>query len=147
LISGTGTGAVACGGPEIYSIVKQVDISKNQVVCTGPVAASSEAMTHAMVYAGDAGIQAVLHIHSLVLWEDLLWKIPTTPADAAYGTPQMARAVQSLFDQGSLHHEGFFAMAGHREGLLAFGETICGAFEQIVKKNGVVALEVPGEVM
>jgi hypothetical protein len=44
---------------------------------------------------------------------------PHTPADAAFGTPEMARAVGRL--AATLPPVAVLVMAGHEDGLIAFG--------------------------
>lgn len=127
-ISGSGTGAVERGGAELFAVVDAYDISKNQVWCKGPVPASSESLTHAMLYACSPEIKVVLHVHSLALWERLLWKVPTTGAEVAYGTPEMALAVKELYAEGPLREGRLMAMAGHPEGLVSFGRDVEDAF-------------------
>lgn len=121
LISGSGTGAVARSRPGLFSVVTDYDISRNWVQCKGPVPASSETLTHAMLYACDPQIGAVLHVHQLTAWRRLLHRVPTTQADTPYGTPEMALEVKRLYMEGELPQCRFLAMAGHEEGLIAFG--------------------------
>ena len=124
LISGTQTGSLATTDESHYSLVTQVDIDANTVSCVGPVKASSEAMTHAAIYALDDDIGAIVHVHSRQLWERYLDELPTTGAAIAYGTPEMAREFSRLFDQTEFCQTGVAVMAGHDEGLISFGATI-----------------------
>ncbi len=121
LISGSGTGAVAQSHAGLFSVVTDYDIARNRVKCQGPVPASSETLTHAMLYACDPQIGAVLHVHQLAAWKRLLYQVPTTHADTPYGTPEMALEVRRLYTDGTLPQSRFLAMAGHEEGLIAFG--------------------------
>lgn len=122
LISGSGTGAVALSHPGLFSTVISYDIAGNWVHCRGPVPASSESLTHAMLYACDPQIGAVLHIHQIDLWRKLLGVVPTSGADVPYGTPEMALEVKRLYAEGPLAERRLLVMAGHEEGLIAFGE-------------------------
>lgn len=124
LISGTQTGRLAVTDESHYSLVTRVDIDANSVSCTGPVKASSEAMTHAAIYALDAGIGAIVHVHSRPLWERHRDKLPTTDAAIAYGTPDMAREFLRLYAATDFAQTGIAVMAGHDEGLISFGPTI-----------------------
>jgi L-ribulose-5-phosphate 4-epimerase len=133
VISGSGTGVFAKSEAGLFSHVIDWDIAANRVRCRGPVPASSESLTHAMLYACDAGIGAVLHIHDLVLWERLLGVVPTTAADIAYGTPEMAMEVRRLYQAGELPKRRLMAMAGHQEGLVAFGKDCFEALEVLEK--------------
>ena len=124
LISGTQTGHLAETDERHYALVTEVDIDTNAVSCTGPVKASSEAMTHAAIYALDERISAVVHVHSRTLWDKYLNELPTTNADVAYGTPEMGRELARLFSGGDFTLSGVAVMAGHDEGLISFGPSL-----------------------
>lgn len=124
LISGTQTGNVANTNKTHYSLVTEYNTHANIVCCVGPVQASSEAMTHAAIYGLDVNIGAIVHVHSQALWRDLLNKLPTTGADVAYGTPQMANEFRRLYRDTEFRETGLAVMAGHDEGLLSFGTSL-----------------------
>ena len=124
LISGTQTGELATTDESHYSLVTRVDIDANAVACHGPVKASSEAMTHAAIYALDDDINAIVHVHSKRLWERYRDELPTTAATVAYGTPEMAREFARLYEQTDFARIGIAVMAGHEEGLVSFGRTL-----------------------
>lgn len=124
LISGTQTGGLARTDERHYALVTAVDIDANRVSCTGPVKASSEAMTHAALYALDERIGAVVHVHSKVLWERFLNVLPTTDPTVSYGTPAMAREFARLLDTGEFANTGIAVMAGHEDGLISHGPTL-----------------------
>jgi len=124
LISGTQTGHLPVTDERHYSLVTDCDIRSNVVRCSGPVQASSEAMTHAAIYALGDGIGAVVHIHSATLWKRKLGQLPTTDANVAYGTPDMARELDRLYRMGGFREIGVAILAGHDEGLISFGTTL-----------------------
>ena len=124
LISGTQTGGLSTTDESHYSLVTDVDIDANTVSCTGPVKASSEAMTHAAIYALDVDIGAIVHVHSRELWDRYLNRLPTTDASVAYGTPGMAREFSRLYSRAGFDQTGVAVMAGHEEGLISFGPTL-----------------------
>jgi len=124
LISGTQTGHLPVTDERNYSLVTDCDIRANIVRCSGPVQASSEAMTHASIYALGDAIGAVVHAHSEELWRRNLGKLPTTDPDIAYGTPDMARELDRLYRMEGLRDSGVAVMAGHDEGLISFGTTL-----------------------
>ena len=124
LISGTQTGHLADTDERHYALVTNVDIDANSVRCSGPVKASSEAMTHAAIYALDERIAAVVHVHSKPLWKKYLGVLPTTDGNIPYGTPDMARELARLFAASDLGGMGVAVMAGHEEGLISFGPTL-----------------------
>ena len=129
LISGSTTGNIKELTEAHFSRVFEVDIDANSLKCKGPIIASSESMTHAAVYQGDSSIQAVIHIHNKPAWEAFQFKYPTTAADIPYGTPAMAHAVKQLVKQ--IGHTGLIIMAGHEEGIIAYGSSLQEAMEQL----------------
>lgn len=142
VVSGSATGHIATATADHFCTVTAYDIAQNTVHCNGPVTASSESLTHAMLYACSTEIGAVLHIHHLRFWEHLLQAAPTTQAHIPYGTPEMALEMRRLYAQSDLPHRKILAMAGHTEGIIAFGpdipqalQTLLHEFEQW-KKNG-----------
>jgi len=132
IISGTQTGHLAELGAEHYARVTDYDIAGNRVACRGPIKASSEAMTHAAIYELGAGIDAVVHVHSRALWQRHLGQLPTTCADVAYGTPEMAREFARLYRDSNLRTVGVAVMAGHDEGLVSFGHDMTQAASRIL---------------
>ena len=68
IISGTQTGHIARTNQNHYAVVTACDIDTNYVSCEGPVQASSEALTHAAIYALDPAIRAIVHVHDKKLW-------------------------------------------------------------------------------
>lgn len=131
IISGTATGSLRTLGPGGYCQVQSFDILKNTVHTIGPVPASSESMTHCAIYHSLQSIQCVLHVHHKELWDILLKKgFPSTPANIPYGTPEMAQNMGHLANQLA-SSTGLMVMAGHEEGIIAYGPTIELAFDQI----------------
>lgn len=124
VITGSGTGAVRVLSPAGYCLVTACYVDSNSVESAGPVPASSESMSHAAVYEARADALCVAHIHSSTLFARLLAQhIPRTPAEAAYGTPGMARAISRL--AAAMPSEtGLLVMTGHQDGILAFGPNI-----------------------
>lgn len=132
LISGTQTGHVAKTDKTHYSLVTSYNTHANIVCSVGPVQASSEAMTHAAIYGLDLNIGAIVHGHSNDLWRSLMNKLPTTGADVAYGTPQMANEFRRLYRDTAFRETGLAVMAGHEEGILSFGTSLEEAANKIL---------------
>ncbi len=133
LISGTQTGHVTQTDESHYSLVTAYDIHGNSVSCVGPVQASSEAMTHAAIYELDPGIRAIVHVHSSSLWRQYLNELPTTDADVAYGTPQMATEFRRLVENTAFGESGLAVMAGHENGLISIGRSLEEAAKKILR--------------
>lgn len=133
LISGTQTGHLPATDERHYSLVTDCDIRSNIVRCSGPVQASSEAMTHAAIYALSGAIGAVVHVHSAELWQRSLGKLPTTDPDVAYGTPDMARELDRLYRMEGFKDAGVAVLAGHEEGLISIGGTLEQAAQRVLR--------------
>jgi L-ribulose-5-phosphate 4-epimerase len=125
-ITGSGTGSL----PELelkdYAKVVGWDFDRNWLRFEGRVIASAESLTHAAIYAIESSVRVVVHGHHHLLWQGLLERGPVTRATVAYGTPEMAREVQRLFQETSVRADKIFAMAGHRHGIVAFGRDFPG---------------------
>lgn len=122
LVSGTQTGGLPRLSAIHYCKVTDFDAEANVLAAEGPIRPSSEALTHAAVYQASESVNAVLHIHSPELWRQAgPLAIPVTDPRIAYGTPEMAVAVQALLADPTLR---LVAMGGHRDGLIALGETV-----------------------
>ncbi|MEI7961785.1 MAG: class II aldolase/adducin family protein [archaeon] len=123
-ITGSATGGLAKLSKNQYTKVIDFDFEKNWLSCAGGIIASSESLTHAAVYSCAPKVTAVFHAHNKVLWEYLLEKYPSTSKSAAYGTLKMAKEVFRLFRENIFSKHKIFAMAGHEEGVVAFGDSL-----------------------
>jgi ribulose-5-phosphate 4-epimerase/fuculose-1-phosphate aldolase len=124
VISGTQTGHLPELGPEHFALVTGFDVTLNRVSSRGAAEASSESMTHAVLYDVDDSIGAVAHVHNRELWVSLKGKLPTTDPAVAYGTPEMADEFRRLYRETDFRVGGVAVMAGHDSGLISIGETV-----------------------
>ncbi len=124
IISGSTTGNIPVLDESHYSLVNQVDVAKNEVYCEGPIKASSESMSHAIIYKENPNIMSVIHVHHLGMWQKLLNCVPTTAKDVSYGTPEMAAEIVRLMQESDLLEKKLFVTAGHEEGIFTFGKHI-----------------------
>lgn len=124
IITGTQTGGIERLTAAHYTLVTYYSLDNNQVYCQGPIKASSESMTHAVFYESDTEINAVVHGHHKNLWQHLLHRAPTSRANVAYGTPEMAQEVKRLFQQTGLSNDKTMVMAGHEDGIVTFGKSV-----------------------
>ncbi len=124
VISGTQTGHIEQTTAEDYALVTDVDIGANRLRCSGPVQASSEALTHAALYALSADINAVVHAHSAALWQRHVHALPTSDEAVAYGTPAMALEFERLWRSSAFADVGIAIMAGHDEGIVSIGASL-----------------------
>ena len=132
IISGTQTGHIDVTTAEHYALVTAVDIDLNSVESTGPLQASSEAMTHAALYMLSPDINAVVHVHSAELWQRHLDVLPTSDPSVAYGTPEMAREFRRLWHKTSFATEHIAVMAGHADGLVSVDVTLERAAQRLL---------------
>jgi len=134
LISGTATGGLATLNESHYSLITGYNLSTNSVTCVGPLKASSESLTHALIYECSAAANAVIHIHNLNLWNRLIHHAPTSSENISYGTPEMANEIKRLFDETALSKEKIVVMGGHREGIISFGKNLDEAGTILINK-------------
>lgn len=125
LITGTQTGHLAYLTTQHFAVVDSASPVENSICSEGPKQPSSEALTHASVYLHSPDTQAVIHVHSPEIWrntENL--QLPHTGANIAYGTVEMAKAVENLLASEQIKTTPVFSMLGHEDGIVAFGETL-----------------------
>jgi len=128
LISGSATGNFVTLTEAHYALVTKVNIDQNELRCEGPTVASSESMSHAVIYQSLPEVQAVIHAHHLGMWQELMHRVPTTDASATYGSPEMAYSIINLLKTTDLPQSKLFVMEGHEEGIFVFGENLGEAF-------------------
>jgi len=124
IISGTATGSKRTLALTDYCLVDSFDVRRNEVFCTGRIQASSESMSHGSVYQANPAITCVTHIHSQAIFRFMLANgYPRTSERAAYGTPEIAEeTVRLVCEAGAAR--GVFVMAGHEDGVIAYGDDI-----------------------
>ena len=124
LITGSQTGGQPQLSADDIAWVTAFDVDANQLQSQGPIKPSSESLTHGQLYALAPEVNFIIHIHDKHLWEGAqALGLQATDAQAAYGTPQMAREVQRLMADPQVCAAGMFSMAGHEDGLVIFGES------------------------
>jgi len=121
VITGSATGDIPELEPGHYVKVNTFNIDDNAVMCTGPLKASSESLSHAAIYLADRGTNAVLHVHEIDLWNQLKDKLPTTDISMEYGTPGLAKEILRLFRESDVFEKRIIIMGGDRAGIITFG--------------------------
>jgi methylthioribose-1-phosphate isomerase len=134
IITGSATGNLNTLTPEHYVLVDAYNLKENSLVCTGPIKASSESLSHAAIYESSENTNAVIHVHDLTLWKRLIDKVPTTKRNVLYGTPEMANEIKRLFKETNVSDEKIIVMAGHEEGIISFGNDLNEAGEILLTK-------------
>jgi L-ribulose-5-phosphate 4-epimerase len=137
IISGSGTGKFEKLTEAHYALVTDYNVNENSVESTGPIIASSESLTHAMIYECAKDVHAVIHVHDVKLWKHLLSSLPATALDIEYGTPEMAREIVRLFNEQKLSENKIFAMAGHHGGVVSFGRSLDEAGELLLNRFAI----------
>jgi ribulose-5-phosphate 4-epimerase/fuculose-1-phosphate aldolase len=133
VISGTQTGHLEQLSHHDYCLITEASPQNNRIISIGDCQPSSEALTHASVYAEVDTVQAVIHVHSPAIWKNThTLQLAHTPADIAYGTPAMAHAVAQLMDTQSWQHAAVFTMLGHEDGVIAFGTSLTQAAQILI---------------
>ena len=115
------------------SLVTHCDVDNHFVVCQGPAMASSESVSHAIIYQCEPSVGAVVHIHSDLLWRYMLHTGVRTEVFAGAGTQEMTSEIRRLFEQKELSESGIFVMAGHLEGIMVFAKSMDDAGELLLK--------------
>ena len=85
----------------------------------------------------------MIHIHCPEIWNyTKQLKLPYTSADIEYGTPEMANEVKRLFNSGQLKDIHIFSMLGHKDGVIAYSESMKKAAQTIISYySQAIALE------
>lgn len=132
VISASQTGHLLDLQPVHFATVTKYSIEENWVECFGAMKASSESLTHAMIYELFPGARAVVHVHHPSEWLRLQGLVPTTDVAVPYGTPEMAREVARLASESSLSDSKIMVMAGHEDGILTFGTSLESAYQSLL---------------
>jgi len=125
-ITATQTGRMPMLSREYYTYISAYDFSTFKVISQGTHKPSSEALSHAMIYAIDKRITTVIHVHSPVLWKFMINNnhLATT---AEYGTAQMVEEISGLYTNLDPMMHNAFVMKGHEEGIITFGRSVAEA--------------------
>lgn len=131
IISGSSTGGAEVLKNSEYCTVLSTDIAQNSLICRGQLDASSESMSHAVVYGANENIQCVIHVHNTSMFDYMLENgYPKTPVEAAYGTPEIAIALKEKVEEEG-NTLGIVVMAGHQDGVIAYGGSVAETFKII----------------
>jgi ribulose-5-phosphate 4-epimerase/fuculose-1-phosphate aldolase len=134
VVSGTQTGDLPEVDVDHFCTVTRYELRRNHVVSHGPIAPSSESMTHGAVYDVSPTVRAVLHVHAPMIFRAAAaLSLPCTAAGIDYGTPEMAWEVARLWRSTALPEVGVFAMTAHEDGIIAFGRSLDEAGARLIR--------------
>ena len=122
-VTATQTGNMQSLTREYYTYIGDYEFDTFKVISQGAHKPSSEALSHAMIYAIDERITAVIHIHSLALWRYMKAQ-DTLATTAAYGTAEMVEEIRELYNTLDPLTNNAFVMKGHEEGIITFGRSV-----------------------
>lgn len=133
IISGTQTGGITQMTASDYALVTECQPEHNRIVARGETRPSSEAMTHGQLYQLDNAINFVIHAHCPQIWQRAGGLgLAQTRAEVPYGTVAMADEVLRLFGDTDVLQQGVFTMAGHEDGVVAFGNSAAQAAQRLI---------------
>ena len=133
MISGTQTGGVRNMTAADYALVTDCQPTQNQIVAVGETKPSSEAMTHGQLYQLSEHIRFIIHAHCPQIWHQAsTLNLAQTRAEVPYGTVAMADEVARLFADTNVLQQGVFTMAGHEDGVVAFGRDAGEAAQRLI---------------
>lgn len=141
-ISGTQTGGKPRLTPEDFCVIRECDVRRNRVHSIGMISPSSEALTHAAAYQANAQCQSVIHVHSPELWHYFKSQgLSSTSSNAPYGSLEMAQEAGDVARNQAL---GAFAMLGHQDGIMAFGQNTESAAACLLRYLGCALARLSG---
>lgn len=133
VITASQTGHLPTLAPRHYTLVRRCLPAENRVEAEGPLAPSSECLTHGTLYDLDAALRFVMHGHAPTLWRQAAaLGLPATHPGVPYGSPEMAAEVERLFRETDAPARRLFVMAGHEDGFVVFGQTAAEAGAALV---------------
>jgi L-ribulose-5-phosphate 4-epimerase len=132
LITGSQSSGLVDIDQRHFARVTVIDLDRNALRSTGEIPPSSEALTHAALYQSRTSIRAVVHVHSRAIWSAWRGRLPTTRAEVAYGTPEMAYEMLRLQKRTAISDHGAVVMGGHQDGVIAFGRNLAEAAGEIL---------------
>lgn len=136
IITATQTGHLSDLDASHFAIVEECDVTGNRICCTGAMKASSESLSHAILYQADARVGAVIHVHDADSWRRLRGSVPTTDKSAEAGTVAMAEEIDRLMKSTDLKRRRLLVMGGHRDGLISFGRDVAEAGTVMLRACG-----------
>lgn len=136
IITGTQTGDKKSLSADDYSFVEDFDDENFYLKSSGMIKPSSESLTHATIYNLDKKIGAVIHIHSLNLWNFMLKEDYLRTKNVPYGSKEMINEVKRIYNDIKPLENPKFVMSGHEEGIMFFGKDLKSASTALFETVG-----------
>jgi ribulose-5-phosphate 4-epimerase/fuculose-1-phosphate aldolase len=124
LITGTQTGEKRELSRNDFSIITNYDFENFLIESYGNTPPSSEALTHAAIYELFSEVNAVIHIHSELVWSFMMENNFLKTKIVEYGTREMVTEIKRIFQSKNISDGSVFAMSGHTGGIIAFGKNL-----------------------
>jgi len=134
IITGSQTGHLPILSAEHYSQITSFSLKNNSLDCVGKIKASSESLSHAVIYQTLPEVQSVIHVHNQDLWSNLIFNEVTTSPELEYGTAELAQEIITLLNQIDSSRNRIIVLGGHQDGILSFGPTIFDAANALLDK-------------
>jgi L-ribulose-5-phosphate 4-epimerase len=134
LITGSQTGELDALTTTDLAWVTGYSITDNRIEHAPLATPSSESLTHAAVYDGNAALRACMHIHCPIIWNQRhRLDHPRIPSSVGYGTIEMAERVRSICGLLDPESPRLIIMDGHRDGVICASKTPGDAFMTLVR--------------
>ena len=134
LISGSQTGGLLHFSRGDCAIVTRFSLKDHSLTYFGDCRPSSEALSHAAVYAARPCAFACIHVHCPTIWRhrhvvaDLC-----IPVHSKYGSADMSQGIYDALKLDKSNGPTLLAMSGHQDGVIAFGRDFKMAFGRLVE--------------
>lgn len=133
IITGSQTGHLQLLSHNDLSLVTESSVTDNFIKCRGMIKASSEALTHSVVYRSSTRYRAVIHFHSKSVWKNAQGSFHLSDPEAAFGTPELALSVERILNDLTPAEPSVIIMGGHPDGVITFGSSLEEAAEEAVR--------------
>ena len=134
LISGSQTGHLKHFSSMDCAVVTDFSLKTHALSYFGERKPSSEALSHAAIYAAQPSVNVCIHAHCPTIWQrretvsDLC-----IASQSKYGTADMSRSIYTSLQMKNIDKPALLSMSGHRDGVMAFGKDFETTFNRLTK--------------
>lgn len=134
LITGSQTGGLLHFSRGDCAIVTGFALKDHSLTYFGERKPSSEALSHAAVYAARPCVYACIHAHCPTIWRHRSAVADVCiAAHSKYGSADMSRGIYDALKSDKSSGPTLLAMSGHQDGVMAFGRDFKKAFSRLVE--------------